>query len=175
MKKNILTFIYMIAFMLFIFILQLFVIDSRDLFGVKPNLILIATIVVSVWFDRNIGTGFGFLMGIITDLLFGSTFGGFTIAYTIVAAIIGVIHDKYMKDSKLSLIYITLMATSLFEIIQYIEYAAVYHVYSNVFYLIKQILVASLLNIAIVFVIYTLIYKVVGYFENRLERSSKGF
>ena len=48
--KKILTFLYLILFFILIYVLQIFVIDGRTLFGVKPNLILISVIVISLWF-----------------------------------------------------------------------------------------------------------------------------
>ena len=47
MRKKILTFLYILFLILIIFIVQMFIIDNKTLFGVKPNLILISTIIVS--------------------------------------------------------------------------------------------------------------------------------
>lgn len=72
MLKKCLTVVYIILFIILIFFIQLFVIDSRTLFGVKPNLILITVIVASLWYGVYTGTFFSFIIGFITDLVFGN-------------------------------------------------------------------------------------------------------
>ena len=172
MLKKILTVIYIVLFLLLIFYLQLFVIDTKELFGSKPNLILITVIVVSLWYGTYTGTIFAFIIGFLCDLIFGSTTGMFTVAYTITGAITGFINYNYRKENKMSLVYVTLIFTAIFELIQYIQYLMITHVYSNFFYFIKQVLVSSILNTIIVFIIYSLIYKIIDKFESNLRRQS---
>ncbi|MDO4283030.1 MAG: rod shape-determining protein MreD [Clostridia bacterium] len=159
MKKTLKT-IYIFLIIVVIYMLQLFVINNHTLFGTKPNLILISVIVVSLWFGLYTGGIFSFLIGILTDILFGNTYGIFTIAYTITGMTIGFLNYNYRKENKLSLVYVTLIAVIIFEAIQYIAYTVVTGSYSSIFYLIKQMFMSSVLNIIIVYVIYELIYKI---------------
>ena len=170
MFKKLLTFIYIILLIIALYFFQMFVIDNRDLFGVKPNLILISVIVVSLWYGMYKGTIFSFIIGFFTDIIFGSTNGMFLIAYTITGVLTGLINYNYRRENKISLVYVTLISTAIFEIIQYIEYLFLTHTYSNILYFFRQIVLASILNTIIVFIIYRLIYKVVEYFEASLRR-----
>ena len=172
MLKKTLTVISIILFIILIFFIQLFVINDRTLFGVKPNLILISVIVVSLWYGVYKGTLFAFIIGLITDILFGSTTGMFTISYTITGAITGLINDNYRKDNKMSLVYVTLIFTAIFEVIQYFEYLMITRTYTNILYFLKQVLLTSILNTVIVFIIYGVIYKIVESFESNLRRQS---
>lgn len=171
MVKKILTVLYIVLFILLIYVFQVFIIDNRDLFGVKPNLILISVIVVSLWYGLYTGTAFAFVIGICTDLIFGNTMGLFTISYTLTGAFTGLINDNYRKENKMSLVYVTLISTAIFEVIQYLQYLLITHTYSNVLYFIKQIIITSILNTIIVFIIYGIIYKIVDYFDSELRRS----
>lgn len=168
MKKKILTFIYFLAILFLIYIVQLFVIDSKTLFGVKPNLILILCIVFCVWYGLYKGTIFSFIIGLLTDFIFGAS-GIFTICYTVTALAVGLINNNYRKENRMSLVYITIIATTTFEVVEYISYAIMSQVYSNLFYLLKQIILSSILNIVIVYIIYTLIYNVTQYFDDRIN------
>ena len=170
MFKKILTFLYLILLIVALYFFQVFVIDNRDLFGVKPNLILILVIVVSLWYGIYKGTIFAFIIGFITDIIFGNTSGMFLISYTLTGAITGLINYNYRRENKISLVYVTLISTAIFEVIQYMEYLFLTHTYSSIFYFIKQIILASILNTIIVFIIYRLIYKVVEYFEASLRK-----
>lgn len=94
----------------------------------------------------------------------------FTVAYTITGAITGFINYNYRKENKMSLVYVTLIFTGVFELIQYIQYLMITHTYSNFFYFIKQVMISAILNTIIVFIIYGLIYKVTDKFESNLRR-----
>lgn len=172
MLKKILTIISIILFIILIFFIQLFIINERTLFGVKPNLILICVIVVSLWYGAYKGTFFSFMIGFFTDILFGNTIGMFTISYTITGAIAGLINDNYRKENKMSLVYITLIFTSVFETIQYFEYLMITHIYTNIFYFLKQVIISSILNTVIAVIIYGIIYKIFEKFESNLSRRS---
>lgn len=174
MKKKIITVIYLIALLLILFAFQMFVINNRSLFGIKPNLILISVIVVSSWYGEKIGGVFSFVIGFVTEALFNAN-GIFLVSYTIVGILVGLLNTKYNKENKLSLGYVTIMATFLFELIEYIYYSALYEVYSNIFYFFKQVVISSLLNIVIVFIVYSIIYKIVEYFDSRLRKDLSGF
>ena len=175
MRKSFLTVIYIICFILLIYFLQLYVINPRELFGIKPNLILILVIVISLWYGLYAGGISSFLIGIFTDIIFGSNIGIFTISYTIVGILIGIVNYNYRKESKMSLVYVTIMATFIFELIQYLLYMIIYKIDSNFMYLIKQSVISSLLNIVIVYIVYSLIYKISEYIEDKVIQSRRGF
>lgn len=173
--KKILTFLYLILFFILIYVLQIFVIDGRTLFGVKPNLILISVIVVSLWFGIYKGSIYAFLTGILFDLLYGNNIGIFTISYTLCGILIGYISNNYRKENRMSLVYVTVFATFLFEFSEYIIYLFMTFTYSSIFYLIKQIIISSILNIVIVFIMYDVIYKIVTFFEEKFTDKQRLF
>lgn len=168
MKKR-LTIIYLILFVLIILVFQMFVIDERELFGVKPNLILITVIVVSLWFGLYKGAIYAFIVGILTDMLFGNNMGIFTITYSITGALVGFFNYNYRKENKIALLYVTCIATAFFEFVQYIVYFLTTKEYNSIFYLLYQIVITSILNIVIVYIVYSLLYKVISFFEDRLS------
>lgn len=175
MKRNILTVIYIVLLILLIFFIQLYFINPRELFGIKPNLILILSIVISLWFGLYVGGISSFFLGVVTDVLFGSsTIGIFTISYTIVGIVVGALNNNYRKESKMSLIYVTIIATFLFEMTQYFCYLLFFDSVTNIFYLLKQIIISSLLNIVIVYIIYSIIFKITEYIEDRIIQNASG-
>ena len=147
----------------------MFVINERELFGVKPNLILISVIVTSLWLGLYKGAIFSFIIGVVTDMLFGNSMGIFTIAYSIIGSLIGFFNYNYRKENKIALLYVTCIATAVFEFIQYILYFLFTKEYNSIFYLVYQILINSILNIIIVYIVYSLLYKVISFFDNRLS------
>ena len=167
--KKVLTIIYLIFFIVLIFTLQIMLIDGRTILGVKPNLILITVIVVSLWFGLYAGSFYGLIIGIITDILFGNNIGMFTIVYSIIGALIGFFSYNYRKENKIALVYLTVIATAVFEFVQYIMYFVISSHYNNLLYLLYQLFATSVLNVVIVFGVYSLLYKILSFFENRLN------
>ncbi|MEG2348548.1 MAG: rod shape-determining protein MreD [Clostridia bacterium] len=169
MFKKIITMLKLVLLIVIIYLFQIFVVDGRTLFGVKPNFILICVIVVSLWYGMYCGSFFAFCIGVLTDLIFINSMGVYTIAYTIVGLIVGFLNTKYIKENKMSLVYTTLIATAIFEICQYFLYLFTMGVSVNILYLIKQIILASLLNIVCVYIFYGMVKRIISYFDLRLN------
>ncbi len=167
--KRFLTIIYIILLIILIYFFQVAIVDNNNLFGVKPNLILISCLIVSIWYGLYAGAIYSFIIGIITDIIFGNTYGLFTISYVITGTLIGFFNTNYRKENKMSLVYVTIIATAIFEIVEYIFYLMNTSTYSSLLYLIKQITIGSILNIVIVYVLYSLVLKIVNYFEDRIR------
>jgi rod shape-determining protein MreD len=140
--------------LLFIFSLsiQLFLFDNISLFGVKPNLFLISIIVVSLYTNIYSSTIYSFILGVVVDLIFGSS-GIFTLSYTAIGMILGIVSDNYMKDNYISIIILTSISVGIFEIIQYFQSMIISSSYISVFFLLKQLLLSIMLNIILVLII----------------------
>jgi rod shape-determining protein MreD len=167
LKKSFSYFILLLV-LICIFLFQIYVIDSRELFGIKPNIILISVIVMSLWYGLHAGSIYGFFVGVITDILFGNVFGIFTLSYTIVGCIVGYLNYNYRRESKVSLSYLTMFGTCVFEFIQYVIYLFLNSGSSNLFYLFVQILISSLLNVILAFILYGTFSKISEYAESNI-------
>ncbi len=167
MLKKFLTFVYIVLFIFIIFLFQTMIIDGKELFGIKPNLILITVIVASLWYGAYVGVTYSLIIGIITDLIFGN-YGTFTICYFITGTVISLINNNYRKENKIALVYVTLIASSIFEILQYFIHLINTGIYSNIFTLLIHIVLSSLLNIIIVYIVHSLLYKLLRYFDKNI-------
>ena len=102
-------------------------------------------------------------------MLFGNNIGLFTIGYAITGVIIGFFNYNYRKENKIALLYLTFIATAIFELIEYIIYFVITKEYTSILYFVYQIILTSILNIVIVYVVYSLLYKIISFFEDRLN------
>jgi len=166
MAKKIFSYFIIFLILICIFLFQIYVIDSRELFGVKPNIILISVIVMSLWYGLYAGSLYGLFIGMITDILFGNSFGIFTLSYVVVGAVIGYLNYNYRRESKVSLSYLTIFGTCIFEFMQYFIYIFLNSTSSNIYYLIIQIIISSLLNVILAFILYGTFSKISDYAEN---------
>ena len=172
MKKNILAFIYILLFVILIYFAQTCIISDNTLFGVKPNLILISVIIVSLWYGLYAGTIYSFIIGFITDILYYSNIGMFTVAYTISGIIIGLLYHYNQRHSRISIIYATFISVTVFEMVECIYYIALTSHIFNLFYLLKQILISSILNIVITYIFYELLLKFTESIDSKIRKDS---
>ncbi len=166
MAKRIFSYFIIFLVLICIFLFQIYVIDSRELFGVKPNLILISVIVMSLWYGLYAGTIYSFFIGITTDIMFGNNFGIFTLSYIIVGLVIGYLNYNYRRENKVSLLYLTIFGTCIFEFTQFVIYLFLNSGSSNILHLIIQILISSILNVILAFILYGTFSRISEYAES---------
>lgn len=172
MRKNMLALLYILAFIIILYILQIYIVGDKTLFGVKPNLFLISALIVSLWYGLYIGTLYAFCIGLITDILYSSNPGMLVISYTVAGMIVGLLHYSSQKESKISIIYATFVCVFIFEIIQYTYYAALTGTFFSILYLLKQIIISSVLNIVITYIFYGLILKFTDSLDLKIRKDS---
>ncbi len=167
--EKVLKVVFTIVLFVISLAIQLFLFNNMNLFGVKPNLLLISVIVVSLNTSIYSSTIYSFVIGIIMDLLFGSN-GVFTISYVSVGMLIGFVSEDYMKENYLSIIILTALSVTLFEVVQYFENMIISSMYVNLFILLKQIILGILLNGALVFIMCFLFGKIIGHIDKKQNK-----
>ena len=140
-----------------------------SLFGVKPNLLLISIIVVSLYTNIYSSTIYSFILGFIVDLLFGGS-GMFTISYTAIGMILGFVGENYMKENYLSIVVLTTISVVLFEVIQYFQSMIISSSYISILFLIKQLILSILLNVILVFIICFIFGKLLEHIDKKQNK-----
>lgn len=141
------------------FILQIVISNNFVLFGVTPNLILVTIVIVSMWNTLPVNLTVAGVTGIFADLIFHFSIGKSLISYLVIALCISYISNKYRKESKAAIIYITIIATLIFTSFQVIYYIIDNLIIINIFTILKQLVVEILLNIAIAYIVYKIFEK----------------
>jgi len=167
--KNIVKIFCTFVFFVISMVLQLFVFNNITLFGVKPNILLISIVVVSIYTNLYFSTVYAFVVGFISDLIFGTN-GMFTIIYTALGMILGFISDNYMKENALSAIIMTIFSVAIFEIIQYFRTMIKIKQYISIFYFIGELLVCILLNVVVVSVLSFIYGKIIEIIDKKQNK-----
>lgn len=167
--EKVLKVVFTIVLFVISLVIQLFLFNNMSLFGVKPNLLLISVIVVSLNTSIYSSTIYSFIIGIIMDLLFGSN-GVFTISYVAVGMLLGFVSEDYMKENYLSIIILTALSVTLFEVVQFFENMIISSMYVNLFILLKQIILGILLNGVLVFIMCFLFGKIIGHIDKKQNK-----
>ncbi|MEG2335202.1 rod shape-determining protein MreD, partial [Chryseobacterium sp.] len=109
-----------------------------------------------LWYGIYAGTTFGIINGLIVDLLFTSNIGKNLILYTVVAIIVGFFNENFRKENKMSLVYVVIYSTAIFEIGSCIFTLMSMGLFPSIFTIIKVIFTASLLNIIIAYILFNI-------------------
>ena len=149
--------------------IQLFIFNNMSLFGVKPNMLLISIIVVSLYTSIYSCTIYSFFLGLIIDLMFGGS-GMFTISYTAIGMLLGFINEDYMKENYFSIIILTTLSVALFETVQYFQSMIILSSYVSFFFFLKQVILSILLNVVLVFIIRFIFGKIIEHIDKKQNR-----
>lgn len=156
MLKKILAGLILLAIMIIAYVIQLNILNTNLFFGIKPNLILIMIVVVSLWYGIYTGTIFAMINGLFIDLLFNEHVGKYLVIYTLVAMIVGFFNQNFRKENKNSVIYVVIYSTAIFEILSYVYTVISNSLPINILSLLLVIITVSLLNIVIAYVLFNM-------------------
>lgn len=155
MSKKILTFT---AVIYGASLLQSTVVDYIEIFGVKPNLLLIVTISAALMrTDLNaafIGLGCGLAM----DVLIGKALGWYGIIFFLVCFFIGMINTKLYKDNPLIPIFFIFTSSMVMETLYYSIYYFLRGYEDFIFIFTNLILPESVYNALLAFPIYKFVF-----------------
>ena len=157
--KKVLDVIKIPVIVVLTFIVQIFISNNFEIFGVTPNLILVTVVIISMWNTLSIYLTVAGVMGIFADLIFHFDIGQSLVTYLTISICISYISGRYRKESKAAIIYITAMATGIFTLFQFVYYIIDSTVIINIFVLLKQIIIEILLNIVVAYILYKVFEK----------------
>ena len=167
--KNIVKTIMVILIFIISVLLQVFVINKTSLFDVKPNMLLVSIILVSMFTNIYSCSIYSFILGFVADLVFGTS-GIYTLSYSIIGALLGFVSDHYMKGNILSEILMTIGSVTVFEIIEYVHAIVIKKAIAGIFLLVGKIILGILLNVVIVIVLSFIIEKIIKLIDKKEDK-----
>lgn len=105
-------------------LIQTTLLNQLSLFGVTPNLILCVVVLFSFWFDGYGTMGTGIVFGLLQDLAHGELIGIAAICYFFISLGIWLTKHLLYRDNVLSIFFLTLVTTSVYEFLYWIIHAA---------------------------------------------------
>jgi len=135
-----------------------------------PNIFIIFILFIGLFYNRIAGISYGIVFGILLDLFIGKSVGISAIMLGLVGLIGGIFDKNFSKESRLTIMIMTVLSTYIYEIG---SYALGYFMYGNtleIINFIKILLIESLYNVIITIIIYPLIKK----FGYEIEEEYKG-
>ena len=154
MSKKIFKYLIDVILILVTFILQICVLNKLDFFGITPNLILVEVIMVSIMLENKKSVNFSLIMGLISDIIFEMQIGKYLLTYVIISFIVNEFGNKYRKDNKAAIIYVTFISIVIFELINLGIYIFKFGEMVSIIAFLKQTALQGILSIGIAFLVY---------------------
>ena len=115
MKKVVINIGLIITFLI-IYFLQVNFFSWFRIFGVMPNLFVILTLFIGLFYNKIAGVTYGIFFGILLDLFIGKKVGISAMMLGIVGLIGGIFDKNFSKESRLTIMVMVFVSTILFEI-----------------------------------------------------------
>jgi rod shape-determining protein MreD len=126
-------------------------------FGIKPDLLLIVTVVAGLLKGVKSGAGVGLFAGILQDLFLGGVLSLMTLLKLIIGSLCGLVEGNFFKERYLFSSVIIFVATLLHEILKIL--------FSRGYWLVlkEYVLPEAILNALLGIIIYYLLYRLDNY------------
>lgn len=160
MIKKILKVILEIIILIVVYLLQIYLMNNTTFFGVKGDLCLMLIAIITLLGNNYKSYTYALFLGIISDILFSSIIGKYTMIYVIVVSILIGLKKMYKQDSKISIIIFATLALVISEVIKYLFSIATGN-FVNIFSVAMLILKESIINIFLAFILYLIYSKVI--------------
>ena len=109
------------------------------------------------------------IFGIFLDLLFEQTIGTNLLGLILVGIIAKFSDKNFSKDSRITIMFMVLISTVVFEIVSYFVSYVLYSINIEILSFVRILLIEVFYNILITIIIYTLIQRFGFYIENEYK------
>lgn len=137
--------------------------------GIRPNLFIIYILFIGLFGNRMMWIIYGSILGVFLDLIFEETIGTNLIGFVLVGIIATFSNKNFSKDSRITIMFMVLISTIIFEMISYFISYVLYSINIEIFSFIRILLLEIIYNILITIIIYPLIQKFGYYIENEYK------
>ncbi len=168
MKKTIIN-IVLIIVAIIIYYLQSNLFEWFNIAGIKPNLFVILVLFIGLFVNRTIGTVYGIVIGLVIDFLIGAKIGIYALSLGLIGFLAGLFDKNFSKDSRITIIFMVISATAIFEILSYILNYMVSGINVEILNFIIILVVEIIFNIILTIILYPLIQKYGYYIEDEYK------
>lgn len=156
MKKAIILLLLFLIF-IFLYLIQSNFFSGFTIAGVKPNLFILLVLCIGLYAGKRVGSILGIVFGILIDIFIGKHIGISGILLGMVGYVGGYIDKNFSKDSKITIILISIGITIIYELINYIILVFMYKMEFELVPIIKIALIEAAYNAIIITILYPLI------------------
>lgn len=168
MKKTIINIVLILTGFI-IFYLQSNFFTWFTIAGIMPNLYVILVLFIGLFANRTMGTIYGVGTGIILDLVLGKRVGMYAVTLGLVGFLAGTFDKNFSKDSRMTIMFMVLGATLIFEIMNYMLNYIFFSINVEIINFIIILVVEAIYNMILTIIVYPLLQKTGYYIENEYK------
>ncbi len=161
-----------IAMFLITYFLQINFFSWFTIRGIKPNLFIILALFMGLYSDKKLSGILSLIFGIVLDILIGKSIGFTGILLAMISFLGGYFDKNFSKDSRLTIILMTLGATILFEIVMYAINIIKFRIEIEIVEFAVMLGVEVLYNVILIIILYPGMKKL-GYYIEDISKEKK--
>ncbi|MCK5763413.1 MAG: rod shape-determining protein MreD [Clostridiales bacterium] len=162
MKKR-----YLLILSLFVFLVQITLVQQIRVVGIVPNLILIMIVMSVLIFDDKEGIYLAVTFGMLQDILVSKALGISILIYLIIAILLYSVKDFLLNDYKLSAVLGILFSTIFYHLMFNLICILLRDTTRTIQFMIEITLLETIYNTLIMFVVYGFVFKHIKGYEIR--------
>lgn len=135
-----------------------------------PNVFVIFVLFIGLFANRTVGTVYGIGIGIVLDLLLGTRVGIYAVGLGLIGFLAGAFDKNFSKDSRMTIMVMTLVATIIFEVLSYLLKYILLSINVEPLQFTIILLIEVVFNILLTIILYPAIQK----FGYKIENEYKG-
>ncbi|MCI9016264.1 MAG: rod shape-determining protein MreD [Clostridia bacterium] len=170
--KNTLIIVALITTFLFIYFLQSNFFIWFTIGGIQPNLFIILMLFIGLFGGKRLGIPLGITIGILLDFFISKKIGISAIMLALIGGLGGILDKNFSKDSKMTIIIMTIGSTIIYEIGMYAINTIILSSTIEITPFIKILSIEIIYNIIITILVYPIIQKA-GYYIEDTFKSTK--
>ncbi len=163
--KNTVIIIATIFIFLILYFLQVNFFNWFTIAGVSPNLFVILVLFLGLFAGKRVGVPMGIFFGILLDFFASKKIGISAIVLGTIGIIAGILDKNFSKDSKITIILMTILSTSIYEIGVYILNYIIISTNIEILLFIRILLIEVIYNAILTIILYPILQKLGYYIE----------
>lgn len=168
--KNTVIIITTIFIFVILYFLQVNFFSWFTIAGISPNLFIILVLFLGLFAGKRVGLPMGIVLGILLDFFASRKIGISSIMLGIVGITAGVLDKNFQKDSRITIILMTILSTAIYEIGVYILNYMIVSTSIEILAFVKILLIEAIYNAILTIILYPILQKA-GYY---IEEAFKG-
>ncbi len=170
--RKIKAILIIIAIFLITYFLQINFFSWFTIRGIKPNIFIILALFMGLYSNEKICGILSLIFGVILDILIGKSIEFTGILLAMISLIGGYFDKNFSKDSRLTIILMTLGTTILFEVVMYAINIIKFKIEIEIKQFAVILAIEALYNIILVIILYPGMKKL-GYYIEGLSKEKK--
>lgn len=163
--RNTLVIIGMIVVFLLLYFLQTNFFNWFTIAGISPNLFVIYVLLIGLFAGKRVGIPMGVSLGLALDFFISKKIGILGIMLGAVGAIGGFLSKNFSKDSRITIILMTIGVTFFYELGVYILNYMIVSSLIEIVPFLKIVLLEILYNVILTIILYPIIQRTGYYIE----------